>query len=117
MFRLLSGFPPRLRRRRRCCEAGYADQSRVRAFAGVRSTNSNRTFAAALASERGRWRRGAIQRRAIRIAAAVGRLTVASQVGRLTAASELVRSRGKALDHLLWAYCIRALRKESYCGC
>jgi len=46
----------------------------------------------------GSWTLGATRRRLIRIAAA------------------LVNSRGRATDHLHWAYGIRALRKESCCG-
>src|SRR6266403_2793197 len=96
VFRLLRRFPPRFRRRGGCCEAGDANQPRLRAFWGYRDSISHRTRFTVLVSVLGPGRRGAILRRLTRNTAAV------------------VHGRGRALDHLHWAYNFRALRKETY---
>ena len=98
IFWLFRGLPPCLCWRGKCCEAGYADQSRVSAFRGCHGIISDRTRFAVLVSALGPGRRGAICRHWIGNAAA------------------LVLYPGRTLDHLLWAFGLRALRKESCCG-
>src|SRR5882724_1349660 len=53
VFRLLRRFPPRFRRRGGCCEAGDANQPRLRAFWGYRDSISHRTRFTVLVSALG----------------------------------------------------------------
>jgi len=68
----------------------------VGAVAGVRGRISDRTTRVVWGPVGSHWRRGAIRRRAIRIAAV------------------LAGKRDKAAGHLLWAQVVRALGKECF---
>src|SRR5207253_159639 len=95
VFRALGGSPCRFRGRRSCGKAGNADQPRVGAVAGVRGRISDRTTRVVWGPVGSHWRRGAIRRRAIRIAAV------------------LAGKRDKAAGHLLWAQVVRVLGQNN----